>query len=98
MEVSDLFAIVATLVGLFKAEEYFIKRFVAFVKEVSGLQGNAARLLSFSVGVVFGALILLAWWSLTPGLAPAFYAIIAVFYCCTAGLIASGDYDLNNEA
>lgn len=87
----------AALVAAFASQVYLIKCLTAFVKEVSGLKGNAVRILAFCVGLVIGALFLWPWVVLNSGLHLSVYVLISVLFLIVAGLTASGGYDLAND-
>ena len=88
---------VASLLVAFGSQVYLVKRLVAFAKELTGWGGSAVRALSFVIGALIGGLILWPWIETNPGLPVSFYVIIGVLFLLTAGLTASGDYDLNVE-
>lgn len=97
MEYTDLLFGFLALVAMFATQVYLVKRLTAFVKEMSGLTGNAARGLAFGVGVVIGALFLWPWIEFNPGLNISVYVLTGVLFLVVAGLTASGDYDLEQE-
>lgn len=85
------------LVAMFGGQVYLVKRLTAFVKEVSGLTGNAVRLLAFGIGVILGVLFLYPWIVMNPGYHFSVYLLTSVLFLIVAGLTASGDYDITNE-
>ena len=97
MEYVDLLFGLGVLVAMFGAQVGLVKRLTAFVKEVSGFKGNAARLTAFVVGVVIGGLFLWPWIELNPGYNISVYVVTGFLFLVVAGLTASGDYDLSNE-
>ena len=97
MDLLDVLKIVGVLVTAFGTQNYLIKRLTAFVKELSGLKGNAVRGVAFIVGAALGGLFLWPWIVLNPGLHISIYTLIGVLFLGIAGLAASGDYDLSNE-
>lgn len=97
MDMLDILMMLGTLVAAFASQIYLVKRLAAFVKELSGLKGNAIRGVSFIAGLGLGALFLWPWIELNPGLNVSAYVLIGVLFLVIAGLTASGDYDLSSE-
>lgn len=93
----DILIALAALIASFGSQVYLIKRLTAFIKEVSGLEGNPVRILAFFLGIVIGAVFLWPWVVLNPGLHISAYVLISVLFLVVAGLVASGDYDLDKE-
>lgn len=93
----EILLALAALVAAFASQVYLIKRLTAFVKEVSGLKGNAVRILAFAIGVIIGAIFLWPWIVLNPGMHISVYVLISVLFLLVAGLVASGDYDLRED-
>ena len=91
----NILVLLAGLIAAFATQVYLIKRLVAFVKKQSGWKGNALRWTSFGIGVVLGSLFL--WFFVdTAGIVLPLsgYTLIGTLFILTAGLVASGDYDL----
>jgi len=97
MEFANILFGVGTLAAMFVGQVKLIKSLTAFIKEASKLEGGKVRLLSFGIGVVSGAFFLWPWIELTPGLPLSVYVLTGVLFLLTAGLTASGDYDLTKE-
>jgi hypothetical protein len=97
MQYLDILFGFGILVAMFGGQVYLVKRLTAFVKEVSGVSGNAARLLAFVVGLALGALFLWPWIEMNPGWNVSIYVLTGVLFLIVAGLTASGDYDYENE-
>jgi len=66
-----------------------IAALVAFFKEMLGMEGNSVRLLSFVIGIVLAGVFYVSY--LIPEIAP---YVEGGFFILSAGLIASGFYDL----
>lgn len=96
-EFQNILVGLASLAALFGSQVYLVKRFVEFIKGVSGLKGSAVRLLSFGVGMALGGLFYWSWLELFPGLDLSAYVLTGVLFLLMAGLTASGDYDLNHD-
>jgi len=94
--VDILFGFLA-LVAMFTTQVYLVKRITAFVKDMSGLQGNNVRLLAFCVGVAIGVVFLWPWVVMNPGYHISIYVLTSVLFLIVAGLTASGDYDFEKE-
>lgn len=83
------------LIAAFATQLYLIKRLVAFIKKLTGWSGNAIRGVSFATGVALGSLFLWFFYDTAGIVLPlSGYVLIGVLFILTAGLVASGDYDL----
>ena len=98
MDFQSLLTPVVSLVAAYGSQVLIVKRLVAFIKEISGLDGWKVRLLSFGVGLVSGGLFLWPWVELNQGLPVSVYILTGTLFLVTAGLVASGDYDLKVES
>jgi len=97
MQYADILFGVGALVAMFASQVYLVKRLTAFVKELSGLDGNSVRLLAFVIGAVIGGLFFWPWVEMNPGMNLSIYVLTGVIFLLIAGLTASGDYDLSKE-
>ena len=97
MDMQSLLIPVATLAAAYGSQVLIVKRLVAFIKEVTGLDGWKVRLLSFGIGLLSGGLFLWPWIELNPSLPLSVYVLTGTLFLATAGLVASGDYDLKAE-
>lgn len=97
MGMLDILGLFVGLLASFALQVGIVLASVSFVKELFNLKGNKVRGVAFLVGLFFGAVFLWPWIVLNPGLHLSFYVLISVLFLVTAGLVASGYYDLKQE-
>jgi len=91
----NIFTMLAVLLAAFATQMYLIKRLVAYIKEMTGWKGNAARGMSSGVGAILGGLMLWVFLDFnTVPLPLSATVLLAVLFIVISGLVASGDYDL----
>lgn len=96
MELEALTA-VGTLIAAYGSQIYLVKRLVAFVKEATGFKDNVVRFISFFIGAALGGLFFWTWIEANPEMEMSAYILTGTLFLLTAGLTASGDYDIKEE-
>ena len=94
MSFQEIAVLIGGLIAAFASQKYLIQRAVEFIKGAFPISGRQVKLAAFLVGAFIGVLFLWVFYDLYPEMVLSVRVLIGVIFVLTAGLVASGDYDL----